>query len=72
MLTDLKRGLSKSGFDGFYVSEFSPFASNKPKPINRETVMKMFEARLQNYNIWEETRIDRSRLIDMEEKWLTN
>lgn len=72
MLTDLKRGLSKSGFDGFYVSEFSPFASNKPRPINRETVMKMFEARLQNYNIWEETRIDRSRLIDMEEKWLTN
>jgi glycosyltransferase involved in cell wall biosynthesis len=71
MLTDLKRGLSKSAFDAFYISEFSPFASNKPRPINREIILKLFESRLQNYNIWEETRLDKSRLIDLEEKWLT-
>lgn len=69
-LTDLQRGMSKAGWDGFYVSEFSPFSSNKPRGINREAVVKIFESRLQNYNIWEEVRMDRSRLIDKGKPWL--
>jgi glycosyltransferase involved in cell wall biosynthesis len=71
MLTDLQRGISKASWNGFYVSEFSPFSDNRPKPMNREIIFKTFESRLQNYNIWEEIRINRSRLIDRNAKWLT-
>lgn len=70
LLTDLQRGMSKSAWDGYYISEFSPFSGNKPKPMNREIIVKIFESRLQNYNVWEEVRLDRSRLIDKEQKWL--
>jgi glycosyltransferase involved in cell wall biosynthesis len=70
LLTDLHRGVSKAGWDGFYTSEFSPFSANKPRQINREAVFKLFESRLQNYNIWEEVRLDRSKLIDRDKKWL--
>lgn len=70
LLTDLQRGMSKSTWDGYYISEFSPFSGNKPKPINREIIVKIFESRLQNYNMWEEVRLDRSRLIDKGQKWL--
>lgn len=70
LLTDLQRGISKSVWDGYYISEFSPFSGNKPKPINREIIFKIFESRLQNYNMWEEVRLDRSRLIDKGQKWL--
>lgn len=71
MLTDLHRGMSRASWDGFYVSEFSPFSSNRPRPINRDIVFKTYENRLQNYNIWEEVRLDRSRLIDKDAKWLS-
>lgn len=70
MLTDLRRGVSKSIFDGYYVSEFSPYSSNKPRQINRQVILDLFESRLKNYNTWEQVRIDRSLLIDSEEKWL--
>lgn len=70
MFTDLCRGASRSVWDGFYVSEFSPYSANKPKPITRQDMIKVMEARLKNYNAWEEIRSNRSRLIDGEEKWL--
>lgn len=70
MLTDIQRGVSKSIWDGFYVSEFSPFSSNKPRPVSRENIMKVMQERLKNYNIWEEVRINRDKLIDGKEKWL--
>jgi glycosyltransferase involved in cell wall biosynthesis len=70
LLTDLRRGSSKSIWDGFYVSEFSPFSSNKPRPISRNDIVQIFESRLRNYNAWEDIRVNRSKLIDGEEKWL--
>ena len=70
LLTDLRRGSSKSIWDAFYVSEFSPFSSNKPRAISRNDIAKVFEARLKNYNAWEEVRTNKSKLIDGEEKWL--
>jgi len=70
LLTDLNRGVSKAGWDGFYTSEFSPFSSNKPRPFGRDSMLKIFESRLQNYNIWEEVRLDRSKLIDKGKSWL--
>ena len=70
LVTDLSRGVSKTSWDGYYVSEFSPFGLSKPRPITRIEIKNMLEARLKNYNIWEETRADRARLIDGEEKWL--
>lgn len=70
MLTDLLRGSSRSVWDGFYVSEFSPFSSNKPRPITRENTLKVLEARLKNYNAWEDIRMNRSKLIDGGESWL--
>lgn len=70
MLTDLKRGTSRSVWDGFYVSEFSPFSSSKPRPVSRNDIAQVLEARLKNYNAWEDIRINRHKLIDGEEKWL--
>jgi glycosyltransferase involved in cell wall biosynthesis len=72
ILTDLRRGMSKASYDSFYVSEFSPYANNKPKSLNREMIEKMLQARLNNYNSWEAARSDRTRLIDSEEKWLNS
>lgn len=71
-LTDLQRGMSRNNWDGYYISEFSPFSFNRPKPVSREMIIKLFESRLHNYNIWEEARADRSRLIDKEAKWLVS
>jgi hypothetical protein len=53
-----------------YVSEFSPFSSNKPRAISRNDIVQIFESRLRNYNAWEDIRVNRSKLIDGEEKWL--
>jgi len=69
LLTDLHRGLTKSSFDGYYVSEFSPFSQPKAKPFTRENVMKMLESRLNNYNRWENARANKSKLSGVE-KWL--
>lgn len=70
IMTDLNRGMSKSGYDGYYVSEFSPFGNPKPRPITRDILINMFESRLKNYNIWESVRADRSKLNDKGEEWL--
>lgn len=70
IMTDLSRGMSKGAYDGYYVSEFSPFSSNKPRPITREAILKTLQARLQNYNIWEQLRIDRSQLANGDNEWL--
>lgn len=70
LITDLRRGLSKSVWDGYYTSEFSPFSTNKPRPISRKDIIKVLETRLQNYNAWENVRGDRSQLLDGDEKWL--
>lgn len=70
LLTDLQRGSSRSAWDGYYCSEFSPFSSNKPRPITREHVLNMLQSRLKNYNIWEDVRSDRSKLSDGGSKWL--
>jgi hypothetical protein len=69
LLTDLHRGLTRVAFDGYYTSEFSPFGESKPKPINRDMIIKMFTNRLNNYNQWENARVNRSQL-KKEEKWL--
>lgn len=70
MLSDLHRGFSKSSWDGFYISEFSPYSANKPRPITREIIIKIFESRLHNNNVWEDARLDRSKLTDGGHKWL--
>ena len=70
MIADLNRGMAKAGYDGYYVSEFSPFSNPKPRPISRENLIQIFEGRLKNYNIWETVRTDRSRLTDSGESWL--
>lgn len=70
ILRDLNRGMTKVAFDGYYQSEFSPYASDKHRPFNREMIKKSLMDRLNNYNIWEVARADRSKLIDGKEKWL--
>jgi glycosyltransferase involved in cell wall biosynthesis len=69
-LADLNRGLSRGTYDGYYISEFSPFSQNKPRPLTRDVILKMFKARLNNYNSWEQVRSDRTKLIDKDHKWL--
>jgi glycosyltransferase involved in cell wall biosynthesis len=70
ILTDLNRGFSKSNWDGYYSSEFSPFSSNKPRPINREVILNTFKNRLNVYNSFEYARVNRSKLKGDGEKWL--
>jgi glycosyltransferase involved in cell wall biosynthesis len=70
ILRDLNRGSTRSVIDSYYISEFSPFAPQQNRPINREILAKEFKARLHKSNIWEQARIDRSILIDGDEEWL--
>jgi len=70
LITDLKRGMSKTVWDGYYVSEFSPYSSNKLRNINREDVVKVFQSRLRSYNIWEQARVDPSVIKDKDELWI--
>ena len=72
MLTDLQRGVTKGSFDNFYVSEFSPYSSNRPRPITRQEIIKLFESRLQNYNVCEDVRGDRSKIVEKDTKWLAS
>lgn len=72
MLTDLQRGITKSSFDNFYVSEFSPYSANRPRPITRQEIITIFENRLQNYNICEDIRGNRSKIIEKDIKWLAS
>ena len=69
LLTDLHRGMTRSSFDGYYSSEFSAFSQSRPKPFTRENVIKLLMNRLENYNRWENARVNRSKL-GREEKWL--
>lgn len=72
LMSDLMRGMTKTTWDGYYVSEFSPLTSNKPKPITREHIVDTLKSRLSNYNAWESIRADRSKLTDSGGKaWLT-
>lgn len=70
ILADLHRGCSKNMSEGYYISEFSPFSQNKPRPIDRDAVIKIFKQRLHNYNMWEQARSNRSILKKSEAEWL--
>ena len=70
ILRDLNRGSTRSIIDSYYVSEFSPFAPQQNRPINREMLVKEFKGRLHKSNVWEQARVDRSILIDGDEEWL--
>ena len=61
--------MTRSSFDGYYSSEFSAFSQSRPKPFTRENVIKLLMNRLENYNRWENARVNRSKL-GREEKWL--
>lgn len=67
---DLNRGTTRTGFDGYYSSEVSPFHENKQKPLSRKQIVEFFKSRLHNYNVWETVRKDRSKLKDSNELWL--
>jgi len=67
---DLNRGVTGGSFDGFFSTENSGISEPKKTPLTREKLLKFFKRRLENYNIWESVRMDRSRLIDCEESWL--
>lgn len=71
ILTDLQRGMSKSVYDSYYVSEFSPYSSNRSRPITSSSIIEAFKNKLHNYNVWESVRVDTKQLKDSEEKWLT-
>lgn len=70
MMTDISRGMSKTTYDGYYVSEFSPFSNGRPRAVDRDGILKILQGRLQNYNIWEQVRIDRSNLKQEDNEWL--
>lgn len=67
---DLNRGVTAGSFDGFFSTENSPISESEKTPLTREKLLTFFRRRLDNYNVWESVRNDRSRLIDCEEKWL--
>lgn len=68
--TDLMRGFTKTGYDHFFTSDFSPFADKRQRPFNREILVKFLSERLRNYNIWEDVRNNRSNLKDGKASWL--
>lgn len=68
--TDLIRGSSRSSWDSFFSSEFSPFSDSRQKPCTREIIVKFLSDRLRNYNIWEDVRSNRSKLGDGKASWL--
>ena len=66
----LCRGTTRMNFDGFFTSDFSPGNDGKQQPIDRQHLVNFMKRRLENYNVWETVRADRSKLIDGKEKWL--
>jgi len=69
-MSDLTKGSSKITWDGYFSTEFTPSNSNKQRPVDRQSIINIFSKRLQNYNIWEDVRIHRSKLRDGNELWL--
>lgn len=67
---DLNRGMTRSGYDEYFTSELAPSSDSKQRPISRKNILDTFKSRLQNYNVWESVRVDRSKLKDGAEKWL--
>jgi len=70
LMSDLTKGSSKITWDGYFSTEFTPSNSNKQRPVDRQSIINIFSKRLQNYNIWEDVRIHRSKLRDGNELWL--
>ena len=66
----LCRGATRMNFDGFFTSDFSPGNDGKHSPVDRQHLVNFMKKRLENYNIWETVRVDRSKLIDGKAKWL--
>jgi len=67
---DLNRGTTKSSYSGYMVSEMSPFNDSKQIPISRSKIKDHFKNTLNNFNIWEKARQNRSLLKDNAELWL--
>lgn len=69
--SDIVKGTTKIAWDDFYTHEFSPSNQHKnQRPISRQFIVDVFTNRLKNYNIWEEVRTNRSKLIDGDAPWL--
>lgn len=69
ILRDLNRGMTKINFDG-YFGESGPLSDNKNRSISRDMIKTFLSNRLQQHNLWESARLDRSMLKDSGEKWL--
>ena len=69
-MSDLTKGSSKIAWDDHFSSEFTPSNSNRQRPVDRQSIINVFGQRVQNYNIWEDVRINRYKLKDGNELWL--
>ncbi|MCW4039971.1 MAG: glycosyltransferase [Candidatus Bathyarchaeota archaeon] len=70
MYASLCRGTTRMNFDGFFTSDFTPSNDSKQAPIDRQHLVNFMKKRLENYNVWEMVRADRSKLIDGGAEWL--
>lgn len=70
LMSDLTKGSSKIAWDDHFSNEFTPSNPNKQRQVDRQSIINVFGQRLQNYNIWEDVRINRSKLKDGNELWL--
>jgi glycosyltransferase involved in cell wall biosynthesis len=70
ILSDIQRGLSKNVYDSYYVSEFSPYSSNRARPITSKSILEALKNKLHNYNLWESVRLDSNKSVDRSEAWL--
>lgn len=64
MLTDFMRGSTRANYDGYYVSQFSPFSDIKPRTIVPQQIVDTMYNRLANYNNWEIMRDKKDSLDD--------
>ena len=70
LLSDLTKGTTKISWDDHFSHECTPFNTNAQKPVNRQDILNILAKRLHNYNVWEDVRVNRSKLIDGDEPWL--
>ena len=70
LMSDLTKGTSKIAWDDHFSSEFTPSNPNRQRAVDRQSIIDVFGKRLQNYNMWEDVRINRSKLKDGNELWL--
>tara|TARA_B100002052_G_scaffold97742_2_gene90312 strand:- start:4301 stop:5941 length:1641 start_codon:yes stop_codon:yes gene_type:complete len=70
LMSDLTKGTTKIAWDDYYSHEFTVANANKQRPVDRQKIVEIFAKRLQNYNLWEDVRINRHRLQDGDELWL--